>query len=371
MTYDPAIHHRRSIRLRGYDYAQPGWYFVTICVQDRRPLFGTLVNGRMALTEAGRMVRDVWNEIPAHYPGVGADAFVVMPDHFHGVVHVGAPPRGCPNEPAPPRGCPDEPAPPRGCPNEPAPPRGCPDEPAPPRGCPDDGQPRGQPRGVAPTGDALSLPDVVHRFKTLSTTRYIAGVTQHGWPRFDGKLWQRNYYDIIVRTDTALANIRAYICNNPANANVVRYGEPRLTVGNTDLLKLPKTAFLASRDGDRSAPVLTPTPSCVISGFLSPMEQAVFDACLAAGTPMVWVLARGIPKTFAPRIQRAIDGGRMLVMSPFDATVTAFSARRAAWCNQYVLHVAERVVVGRLTQDGMLACLLADMETEKPIQVLQ
>ena len=61
MTYDPAIHHRRSIRLRGYDYAQPGWYFVTICVQDRRPLFGTVVNGRMALTDAGRMVRDVWN----------------------------------------------------------------------------------------------------------------------------------------------------------------------------------------------------------------------------------------------------------------------------------------------------------------------
>jgi hypothetical protein len=63
MIYNPAIHHRRSIRLRGYDYAQPGWYFVTICVQDRRPLFGTVVNGRMALTDAGRMVRDVWNEM--------------------------------------------------------------------------------------------------------------------------------------------------------------------------------------------------------------------------------------------------------------------------------------------------------------------
>jgi hypothetical protein len=204
----------------------------------------------------------------------------------------------------------------------------------------------------------------------MSTTRYIAGVTQHGWPRFDGKLWQRNYYEIIVRTPTALANIRAYIRDNPANADVVRYGEPRFTVGNTDLLKLPKTAFLASRAGDRSASVLTPSPSCVISGFLSPMEQAVFDACLATGTPMVWVLARGIPKTCVPRIQRAIDGGRMLVMSPFDTAVTAFSARRAAWCNQYVLHVAERVVIGRLNQDGMLACLLADMQTEKPIQVL-
>jgi len=52
-TFDPAIHHRRSIRMRGHDYAQPGWYFVTVCVQGRRPLFGTVVNGRMALADAG------------------------------------------------------------------------------------------------------------------------------------------------------------------------------------------------------------------------------------------------------------------------------------------------------------------------------
>ncbi|MEI6212382.1 MAG: transposase, partial [bacterium] len=342
-------------------------------------MFGTVVNGRMALNDAGRMVRDVWNELPAHYPGVGADAFVVMPDHFHGVVHVGAPPRGCP-ESAPPRGCPES-APPRGCPNELAPPRGCPNELAPPRGCPNEsapngdglarGQPRGgQPRGVAPTGDALSLPDVVHRFKTLSTTRYISGVAQHGWLRFDGKLWQRNYYEIIVRTPTALANIRAYIRDNPANADVVRYGEPQFMVGNPDLLNLPKTAFLASRDGAAVAPVLNPRPACVISGFLSPMERAMFDACLAAGTPMVWILARGLTSFAVPRIRQALDDGRLLVITPFDAAVTAFSARRAAWCNQYVLYAADRVVIGRLNQDGMLACLLGDLQTEKPIQVL-
>lgn len=63
MIYNPAIHHRRSIRLRGYDYAQTGRYFVTICVQGRRPMFGTVVDGRMALNDAGRMVRDVWNEM--------------------------------------------------------------------------------------------------------------------------------------------------------------------------------------------------------------------------------------------------------------------------------------------------------------------
>jgi REP element-mobilizing transposase RayT len=335
-------------------------------------MFGTLVNGRMALNDAGRMVRDAWTEMPAHYPGVNADAFVVMPDHFHGVVRlVGATPRGCPDGDglvgATPRGCPDGdgqargPAPQNGQARGPAPQNGQARGPAP---------QNGQARGPAPTGDALSLPDVVHRFKTLSTTRYINGVTQHAWPRFDGKLWQRNYYEIIVRTPTALANIRAYIRDNPANADVVRYGEPRFMVGNSDLLNLPKTAFLASRGGAAVAPALKPAPACVISGFLSPMERAMFDACLRASIPMVWVLARGLTSFAVPRIRQALDAGRLLVITPFDAAVTSASARRAAWCNQYVLHAADRVVIGHLTQDGMLACLLADIQDAKPLQVL-
>ena len=66
--------HRRSIRLRGYDYTRPGAYFVTVCTEDRQRLFGVVVNGRMALNAAGRMVQTVWNELPAHYPGVAIDA---------------------------------------------------------------------------------------------------------------------------------------------------------------------------------------------------------------------------------------------------------------------------------------------------------
>ncbi|MEA2108658.1 MAG: transposase, partial [Pseudomonadota bacterium] len=80
----------------------------------------------------------------------------------------------------------------------------------------DDGQPQGddgQPQGVAPT---LSLPDVVHRFKTMTTKRYVAGVKQNGWLRFDGKLWQRNYYDHIIRNENELNRIRRYIVDNPA-----------------------------------------------------------------------------------------------------------------------------------------------------------
>jgi hypothetical protein len=96
----------------------------------------------------------------------------------------------------------------------------------------------------------------------------------------------------------------------------------------------------------------------------------MFDVYVGANIPMVWILARVLTSFAVPRNLQALDAGRLLVITPFDAAVTAFSARRAAWCNQCVLHAADRVVSGRLTQDGMLACLLADMQ-EKPIQVLR
>jgi len=86
MPYDPTRHHRRSIRLKGYDYSQAGAYFVTICTQDRACLFGKVVNGEMRLNDAGRMVLAEWNMLPERFPHVVLDAFVVMPNHVHGIV---------------------------------------------------------------------------------------------------------------------------------------------------------------------------------------------------------------------------------------------------------------------------------------------
>ncbi len=142
MTYHPDIHHRRSMRLQGYDYSRAGAYFVTLCTQNRECLFGEIENGKMVLNDAGRMVQIVHDEMEPNYPGVKTDDFIVMPNHIHGIIIlVGAGPCACPET----------------------------------------GQPRndGQPRGVAPT---LSLPDVVHRFKTMTTKRYTDGVKQSGWP---------------------------------------------------------------------------------------------------------------------------------------------------------------------------------------------
>jgi putative transposase len=86
MRYDPERHNRRSIRLREFDYTTAGAYFVTIVGQDRACLFGDVIDGEMHLNDAGRMVETVWTEIPAFYPGVDIDSFVIMPNHLHGIV---------------------------------------------------------------------------------------------------------------------------------------------------------------------------------------------------------------------------------------------------------------------------------------------
>jgi putative transposase len=211
MTSTRDIHHRRSIRLQGYDYSQNGAYFITICTQNREYLFGHVIPvstpdnpTMMVLNDAGHTVQAVWEEIPMHYTGIGIDKFVVMPNHVHGIVIiVGATPRGCPDTSA------------HGN-------RQIPDGPT-----TKNGQEGGQPQGVAPTGNMgpLSLGDIVHRFKTLTTKRYADGVKQSGWRSFPGKLWQRNYWEHVIRNEMELNRIREYIHNNPA-----RWGEDRMNV---------------------------------------------------------------------------------------------------------------------------------------------
>ena len=88
MRFDPERHHRRSIRRKGHDYRQ-GVYFVTITAAARQPLFGEVRNGVVWLSAAGALIADVWMHLPIHFPSVRLDAFVVMPDHFHGILVLG------------------------------------------------------------------------------------------------------------------------------------------------------------------------------------------------------------------------------------------------------------------------------------------
>ena len=224
MPYDPQKHHRRSIRLKGYDYARAGAYFLTIVTQHRECRFGEIVNGEMRLNEAGRMAEKWWLELNHKFPTVDADEYVVMPNHFHGVVVLGAH-----DEP----GARDEP----GAHDQPGAHVGAPlpddvtdmvDVGADLRVSPnprDNPTPHGNPAAHDENGDAhvgrdahvgAPLPTIVQWFKTMTTNEYIRGVKQLGWPPFPGKLWQRNYYEHIIRDETALDRIRQYIANNPA-----------------------------------------------------------------------------------------------------------------------------------------------------------
>jgi hypothetical protein len=86
MPYDPEKHHRRSIRLKGYDYTRAGAYFITIVTQNRACLFGAVVEGRMRLNPLGQIVQECWLAIPDHFPHALLDEFVIMPNHLHGII---------------------------------------------------------------------------------------------------------------------------------------------------------------------------------------------------------------------------------------------------------------------------------------------
>ncbi len=86
MPYDPSIHHRRSVRLKSYDYSQAGLYFVTICVKQRVAVFGTVVDGNVHLSEKGEIAQQLWNGLPERFPRLEIDEFVIMPDHVHGIL---------------------------------------------------------------------------------------------------------------------------------------------------------------------------------------------------------------------------------------------------------------------------------------------
>jgi REP element-mobilizing transposase RayT len=200
--------------------------------QDRACLFGEAVDGEMRVNDAGAMVCDAWNALPRHYPGVDVDVVVVMPNHVHGIIvltvetptapsdatSVGAGPRACPGPEEVPRACPGPEEVPRACPG--------PDGAAALADTPVDGvatSSPGQPRGVAPT--SLSLSEVVRRLKTLTTKLYSDGVHGRGWVPYRDRLWQRNFYEHVIRNQASLEQHRSYIIENPR-----RWGEDQENV---------------------------------------------------------------------------------------------------------------------------------------------
>jgi putative transposase len=176
--------HRRSLRLKGYDYTANGAYFITLCTDHRRHLFGSVEHASLVPTPSGNIAAERWFALPEHHPGVSLDEFVVMPDHIHGIIII--------------------------------------DRPAPPPSADalevdleqaimaheDDSTANSRPKG-APTG---SLGAIVGSYKS-SVSRHINKL--NGTP--GAPIWQRDYWEHIIRHDRALFFIRRYIRNNPAN----------------------------------------------------------------------------------------------------------------------------------------------------------
>ncbi len=164
--FDPAVHHRKSIRLRGYDYTQPGAYFVTMVTYQRDCLFGEIKNGEMTLSDFGVIADECWRAIPAHFPSVELGAHIVMPNHVHGIIVIH--------------------------------------------------DNRGGAIYRAPTVERFGKP-TVGSLPTIIRT-YKAAVTRTIGPQHNATtIWQRNYYERIIRTDREMDNIWRYIEINPAH----------------------------------------------------------------------------------------------------------------------------------------------------------
>jgi putative transposase len=226
MTYDPEKHHRRSIRLKGYDYTQPGAYFITICTQGRECLFGEIIDGEMHLNEAGQIVVQTWQDLPNHVSNVQLDAFVVMPNHVHGIIIItdhaggigaGFKPARTTMGPGSAGGAGSTAGPGSvgagsvGAGSEPAPTTTT--GPGPTAGSGPAAGPGSVGAGLepAPTRSSHGLPEIVRQFKTFSARRINELRGTPGTP-----VWQRNYYEHIIRDESSLNRIRQYIAENPA-----------------------------------------------------------------------------------------------------------------------------------------------------------
>lgn len=198
---------RRSIRLKNYDYSQEGNYFITICCQDRARLFGKIDKGEMILNEAGNMIVTEWLALKSRFPNIELYEYIVMPNHFHGILGiventVGTSLAGVQN-------------------NEDGQPQGIAPTGLPPTGLPQTGLPQTE---LAPT-----VGNIIGAFKSITSVEYIRGIESKNWEQFNKRLWQRNYWEHIIRNDDSFDRISEYIKNNPRKWHEDKFSLQRST----------------------------------------------------------------------------------------------------------------------------------------------
>ncbi len=175
-----------SVRLRGWDYSATGWYFVTVCTKRHIPFFGKVIEGRVELSKFGKMVSQMWIEIPNHHLGVSLDEFVIMPNHIHGVIILAPEKQGDSKSKSVEtlhatslQSCKDE-----------------------------------KMAKISPRRGSLAV--IIRSYKS-AVTRWAH---QNGMDHF---AWQSRYFDHIIRNEDALKKIRQYIQENPLKWALDRY----------------------------------------------------------------------------------------------------------------------------------------------------
>jgi len=185
MKYNREIHHRHSMRLKGFKYSSPGYYFITICTQNRECLFGNISQRMLEINNAGEMIKKEWTNLTQRFNHIIIDEFVIMPNHLHGVIHItGGQPFRAINDYSKNR-----------------------------VKIIDNTDLIEPPSGTSEN----SISRIIQGFKSISTVNYIESVRINHWPPFEKHLWQQNFYDHIIRNMEELKEIRGYIMNNPLN----------------------------------------------------------------------------------------------------------------------------------------------------------
>lgn len=221
---NPEKHHRKSIRFKGYDYSLAGSYFFTICTQDREKIFGEINNNEIILNNAGKMVERWLIALKNKFNDICINEYIIMPNHLHCIISI-----------------PDQ------------------------RVCPDKNRAVGANLCVCPQNRAdtqvcpYRLGEIIQWFKIMTTNEYIKGVKNGIYPAFNKRVWQRNYYERIIRNQEEFNAISEYIINNPANW--------QFDEDNTDLydgLPTPLYSYIADERTVRGYPPETLKVECAL-----------------------------------------------------------------------------------------------------------
>ena len=156
MKYSPDVHHRRSIRLKNYDYSQAGAYFITLCIQNRECVLGEIIDRNMHLSPVGENVFLQWRNLPQRFSGLELDVFVVMPNHFNAIISINS-------------------------------------------------------VGQGAASSAPTVGKILRAFKSISAVEGNRLLKRSSQP-----FWQRNYWEHVIRNEKELMTLRQYILSNPA-----------------------------------------------------------------------------------------------------------------------------------------------------------